>query len=264
MITNDDYTRALETFVSVAGQLGDKLRSILLYGSMVKGTVRPGASDMLDAAVILRESVLTTEAEYYEVLDVLTEACARIRMPGVPFHPVHYFVLDDAGWSAATHFLPAWKSERYSRIVAGVDLRACLRTADVECEFMRGWYVQLSWALQQAALAVKLGPRTAGQPAPSLRELRHRLRETSAFACFACGMLVDRDDAPAALVRLLPEAQLELLPQLCDRSAVDGDDEDHTVLVDQILTVNEELHRAVGGRMLDRRSPTGEAPAHAG
>lgn len=252
MITNDDYTKALETFVSVASQLGDTLRSILLYGSMVKGTVRPGASDMLDAAVILRESVLTREAEYYEVLDVLTEACARIRMPDVPFHPVHYFVLDDAGWSAATHFLPAWRSERYSRIVAGVDLRACLHTADVECEFMRGWYVQLYFALQQAALAVKLGPRTAGQPAPSLRGLLHLLRETTAFACFACGLLVDRDEAPAALVRLLPEAPLGLLPPLCDRSAMDRDDWDPTVLADQILTINDELHRAVGRRMLDR------------
>lgn len=251
MIELADYTTALEAFMSVASRLEGKVCSIILYGSMVKGTTQPGASDILDAAVILRDSVLTTEVEYYEVLDVLTEACARIRKRGVPFHPVHYFVMNDAGWSAAAHFLPAWKSTRYSRVITGVDVRSCLSTADTDGEFMSGWYVQQYWLLQQAALTVKLGPRSVGRPTPSARALLRILRDLPQFACLACGLTVDRDEAPAAIARLLPDADIGLLSQLCDRSAAHRCDWELTVLVDQILTVNDELYRAVSRRMLD-------------
>jgi hypothetical protein len=255
MIQLEDYAHALRQFLDVASQLGDTVSSVIEYGSTVKGTTRPGASDILDAVVILRDSVLTSEADYYKALDVLTDACARISDIGIPFHPVHYFILDDARWSTTAQFLPAWTSDEGSRVVAGVDVRPQLFTHDVDGDFMRGWYWQRYSTLQHAALALKLGARSPARPTPrptpSVSDLLQRLRDIPQFACLACGVLVDRDLAVAEIMRLVPDADLEMLPQLCDRSFGETHGRDARVLVDQILEVNDELYRAVSQRMFN-------------
>jgi predicted nucleotidyltransferase len=251
MIQLQDYENALKQFLDVASRLGDTMSSVIEYGSVVKGTARPGASDILDAVVILRDTALASEAEYYAALNVLTEACATISDIGIPFHPVHYFIMDDGGWSTTAQFLPAWTSDEDSRVVAGEDVRPRLFTHDVDGEFMRGWYCQRYWALQRAALAIKLGARAPGRPAPDVDDLLRILRDLPQFACLACGVLVDRDRAVAEIMRLVPDADLAMLPQLCDRSAADTHHGDAHVLVERILEVNDELYRAVSQRMFE-------------
>jgi hypothetical protein len=126
-----------------------------------------------------------------------------------------------------------------------------LFTHDVDGDFTRGWYCQRYFALQQSALAWKLGVRSSPRSAPGAAELLRLLRDLPQFACVACGVLVDRDRAVEAIMRLVPDADLGLLAQLCDRSAACLRDRDESVLVEQIFDVNDDLYRAVSQRMFD-------------
>jgi hypothetical protein len=147
--------------------------------------------------------------------------------------------------------VPAWTANEDSRVVAGDDVRPLLFTHDAAGDFMRGWYCQLYFAVQRSALARKLGARDSPRPALGVADLLRLLRDVPQFACLACGVLVDRDRAVEAVVRLVPDADLAMLPQLCDRSAACMHDRHERVLLDQILDVNDELYRAVSQRMFD-------------
>lgn len=117
-ITAEDYQSALEGFLDDLRPLGEDVASVLLYGSMVTGTLRPGKSDLLDAVVFLPDEAFQDRERFHRALGVMVEACERLSGLGIYFHPFSY-------WNEQTP-LPGSlfiHSERDSRFVYGRDLR---------------------------------------------------------------------------------------------------------------------------------------------
>ena len=56
--TGRDYDRALAVFVARMRDLGDDLKSVLLYGSVARSDFSPGKSDLLDAYVFVSQRAL--------------------------------------------------------------------------------------------------------------------------------------------------------------------------------------------------------------
>jgi len=248
VITHKDYTTEVQLFLEDIAELGDDLCSVILYGSLVKETVRPGLSDLLDAVVVVESRLLADETSYYRALDLMIRICSRLSHTGIPFHPFHYFDSDPNGWSAVALYVPAWTSDRHSRIIAGRDIRPLLRTSDSELLYMRGWYFALYRWFRRRALFLRAAlDRNEGLD-EVVSALREFTRNHPQFACFACNRSVDRAEALAAISALFPAFDIDLLQRLSEqveKSPPNIDTQAALRLLDQALRLNESLYKSV-------------------
>ena len=118
-----DYEQALDNFVQTIGGLRENGRSVLLYGSMARGEVIPGHSD-LDFWVILAKDVFRDRTRFQQAFAVMLGACQELAASGLPvIHAFCYYSEDEIDWLPAA-LVPNLRSPRSSRIVSGEDVRA--------------------------------------------------------------------------------------------------------------------------------------------
>jgi len=95
-VTKEDYDRLLEDFRERMNALGDDFASALLYGSVARGDMVPGRSDVLDAYVALDESVFEGKEHFLKVLHKLVKAGEAILDSSIPRkHMFHYYGIDE-------------------------------------------------------------------------------------------------------------------------------------------------------------------------
>lgn len=247
-LTESDYANEVKLFLEAISELGDDLCSVILYGSLVKGTVRPGLSDLLDAVVIFQSRVLADETSYYRTMDLMIKVCSRLANTGAPFHPFHYFFLDPTGWSTVALYVPTWISDRYSRIVAGTDVRPLLRTSDEELQYMRGWYFALYRWFRRSAFSLSAALDRQERVPVVISALREFTRNHPQFACFACNRPVDRAEALGEIAALFPHIDIKSLQRLsaqAESSLTDMSTQDARRLLDEALRLNESLYQSV-------------------
>lgn len=123
MPTTAVYEQALDNFVQTIGRLHENGRCVLLYGSMARGEVIPGHSD-LDFWVILAGDVFREKTRFQQAFDVMVSACRELAASGLPvIHAFCYYGEDEIAWLPAA-LVPNLQSPRSSRIVFGDDVRA--------------------------------------------------------------------------------------------------------------------------------------------
>lgn len=117
--TVKDYQLVLDRFLEDVRSIGDNVTSLILFGSVARGDVLPGLSDMMDAYVFLRHEVFEDKARFFEALEVLSKAFDRIaeKAPG-PFHPFFY-------WGEKDPVPAAFNCEitKVSKVLLGDDIR---------------------------------------------------------------------------------------------------------------------------------------------
>jgi len=117
-----EYSQAFDNFVSSISRLGANGRSVLLYGSMARGDIIPGHSD-IDFWVILANEVLREKARFQQAFDVMVEAGQELVASGLPIvHAFCYYGEDELDWLPAA-LVPNLGSPRSSRVVFGKDVR---------------------------------------------------------------------------------------------------------------------------------------------
>jgi hypothetical protein len=124
------YQNAVDCFVGDMRTLGPDLIGIVLYGSLARGDVRPGQSDILDAYVYLRREALENRERFMKTLEVMVAACNRLRESGIPFHPFHYFCEDEMGTLPAV-YLASWRSSESSAVLEGEDIRSKIDSTEI-------------------------------------------------------------------------------------------------------------------------------------
>lgn len=121
-ITVEDYEAALDAFLADMQNLGSDLLSVLLYGSLARGDIRPGRSDIMDAYVYLRRDVFESREKFIKALEIMTDASIRLSRTGLPYHPFHYFSEDELN-SLPAVYGPTWKRNERT-VLAGEDVRS--------------------------------------------------------------------------------------------------------------------------------------------
>jgi hypothetical protein len=122
--TKEQYDKAIDTFVAGMQELGEDLKGILLYGSVVGDRLVPGRSDLLDAYVFFSQRTLESPTGYRRVVKKLVEQCATMSQAGLPYkHPPHYHG-DEETMYLPREFLPEMLSDDWSRVLCGENLRS--------------------------------------------------------------------------------------------------------------------------------------------
>ncbi|MGB9177739.1 MAG: hypothetical protein WCB68_00720, partial [Pyrinomonadaceae bacterium] len=205
LTTAEDYDRALRLFLSDIGRLGSDVVSVLLYGSIARGEVVPGESDLLDAHVFLRDEVFQGKDRFLKVLETMVESCRHLSRTGIPFHPYHYFSLAEADQSPAM-YLPTWQSDRTSKVLAGEDLRAQISSRESSHAVAATSFFEARRVMAHP-LAAYLNRRH--WTPDERRKIVHRLtslkKHISIMACFALGVPCEASQAVAELEKALPD-----------------------------------------------------------
>jgi hypothetical protein len=116
----DDYQSALDSFVEMVRGMGDDVVSALLCGSLARGDVLAGKSDILDAFIFLRAEVFEDRERFLSLLEKMVVECERLSQMGLPFHPFYYWSEDE---TIPAIILENLKSTRETIILAGKDIR---------------------------------------------------------------------------------------------------------------------------------------------
>ncbi|HEX8139750.1 MAG TPA: hypothetical protein VF544_19470 [Pyrinomonadaceae bacterium] len=103
-ITLADYERALDGFIADVAAMEDAAESLLLFGSMARGEVNPGQSDMMDAYIVLRPEVFEKKERFLASLESMLKSCDRLGSTGIPFHPFAYIGSDEVEYLPARAF----------------------------------------------------------------------------------------------------------------------------------------------------------------
>lgn len=128
--TLEDYFRAVDSFVADMDRLSDDVRGILLWGSLARGEVVLGQSDLLDALVVVRHGLLKEPAEFQRVVEQILIACAPLTSSGIPFdHPPNLFQEEELG-DFDPIFGPSLVSPDSSRLLIGDDPRPRVHLSD--------------------------------------------------------------------------------------------------------------------------------------
>ena len=87
-----DYDFILRRFLQDIGRMSDAVSSVVLFGSMARGDVIPGQSDVMDAYVFLKPEIFDDREQFLAGLEIMAEACEKIaeKAPG-PYHPFFYW-----------------------------------------------------------------------------------------------------------------------------------------------------------------------------
>jgi len=246
-VTVEDYQHALEGFLEDMRRLGDSVVSVLLYGSLARGDIRPGQSDLMDAYVFLKEEVFEDKDDFLRAIEVMVNACKKLSRSGLPFHhPFHYYSMDEIKRLPAV-FLPTLRSNRSSRVILGEDIRNQMGASHagqlVACasffEVRRLFCLPLSRYLHK----IPLTEQDRGEISAGLTYIRKYIPLS---ACFALGVHVEESEAIAVLSRIV-DVNVDVIEQIksFQRSMDRKPDEEIREILRKALEFVEMLHREI-------------------
>ncbi len=240
-MTDADYRRVMDRFARDLASLGEDMVSVYLYGSVARGNLRPGRSDVGDAYVFLRQRVLENRDSFLGALHTMAEAVRTMARSGLPSHAFHYFGDGELRYIVAGA-LATLRSERESRLRAGHDLQArFVDPVPVDTgmhEMLREWGYPLARYLARDELTHDERQALA----TGVDDIR---KYVPLWACAAAHEPAAGEEAVRTLERLFPDVDLSVLHELeelrRDSANVPGTAELRHI-VRKCLVLIEELH----------------------
>ncbi len=133
------YEETLAEFSHFMAQDERSLRSVMLYGSMARGEVVPGHSD-LDFWVFVRHESFADESRFSELLRRLTQAAQILADSGLPvIHAFCYYSDDELDWLPQA-LVPNLANDASSRVIVGDEIRAELSSTTASRALYRQSY----------------------------------------------------------------------------------------------------------------------------
>lgn len=214
--TLEDYQSALESFLADMRRMGDDVVTVILYGSIASGDIKPGRSDMMDAYVYLRPEVFEDEERFRHAFAIMAEACERLFDRQLPFHfhPFHYFSMEEIRLSPAI-YLPTWQSDRTSKIVLGEDVRPQMLTNESGREVARTAFFEarrnMGHALTRYLQKERLAEEELQRAVKSLVALKKHI---TVMACLVLDIWTNSAEAVRELEQALPELDVSAMREV--------------------------------------------------
>jgi predicted nucleotidyltransferase len=255
-ITLETYDNALQGFLNDVGMMKDDVDSVLLFGSMARGDVKPGRSDVMDAFIFLKPEVFRDRERYLRDLKIMVGCCERLSLSGLVYHP---FLYRDNSDQMSALFLPVFLSERASRLVFGKEMRSTIDGSPASRFYARRvFFATRRAALQMSSLLRK--PRLSKSQCKLLvDELQNARKYVPLRACMAMDIWTGEPDLIPELRKALPGLNTTVLDNvklLRDEPERFADPEALRQLLRDMLYFLEELHK----QLLNKLREAGELP----
>lgn len=128
MKPTEEYISAVAEFATAIGGVAE-VAAVYLYGSMARGEIIPGQSD-IDFWVFVHDEAFDNEAEFDRMMNGLVQAGERLAQHNIPdFHAFCYYALSEANWLPAG-LAPNLQSDASSKLICGKDVRSQMNSTD--------------------------------------------------------------------------------------------------------------------------------------
>jgi len=210
-VTVADYDNALKGFLDAVDPMKGDIITVLLFGSMARGDVRPGQSDVLDAFVFFEPTVFKDRERFLRNLEIMITACDRLAQTGLDYHPFVYWENVDL---ISALFLPPCRSLGSSQIVFGKEMRHTV-DASRASRFLAGriFFASRRYGHQLVYLLSK-PELTAGDLARITEELARAQKTIPLLACFTMGIWPGEADIIREFRQALPELDISVIDKV--------------------------------------------------
>jgi hypothetical protein len=240
----EDYQQALEGFLRDVEGMGGDAVSVLLYGSMARGEVRPGQSDLLDAYLFLRPEVFEDRDRFLKALQSMLEACERLSESGLPFHPFSYLSMDELDFLPVRSF-SIFPVEPFSKIVWGTDVLPQLQETETSRLLGRTYFYEVRSAVH-FFLARYLHKRVlTDQDCRQIIPVLIGVRKNIWMACMALGRWPNDALPINELEEALPGIDTTILKKieiLQKQDETTADPDDVREMLNEVMGFVEDLH----------------------
>ncbi len=115
------YQEAVSKFTAVIGD-EDQVAAVYLYGSMARGEIIPGKSDV-DFWVFVKDDAFESKEAFIKLMAGLVQAGESLAQSDIPdFHAFCYYAESEANWLPAC-LVPNLQSDASSKLMLGSDRR---------------------------------------------------------------------------------------------------------------------------------------------
>jgi len=245
--TVKDYHLAVEGLVEDVSRLGEDVSSVILFGSVARGDVIAGQSDLMDAYLFLRHGVFEDKARFLRALEVLSEAFDRIaeKAPG-PFHPFFYW--DERDPVPATF---NYELTTVSEVVLGEDIRERIKSTGPSRRAARTAFFEMRRLGAQMMVFLRKKELSEDECQAIFRVLIGIRRDLPISACMTLNIWVGQHDAIRELEQALPgldTGAIESIAWLQRQPQPTADPEQVRGVLNQVVRFVEELN----DRLLDK------------
>ncbi|HEX8091366.1 MAG TPA: nucleotidyltransferase domain-containing protein [Blastocatellia bacterium] len=205
-----DYDIVLEDLLNDIGRIQDAVSSAVLFGSMARGDVLPGHSDMMDVYVFLGREVFSNKEQFLNALEVMAQACEKIadRSPG-PFHPFFYWSETDP--VPATFHLDL---AVHSKVIFGDDSRSQIKTTPSSIAVARTAFFEMR-RLGGPLMAYLHKKELSGQDCEAIFNLLMAIkRDLPMLALMVLDIWVVQKESIQALREALPDIDTMVLDRI--------------------------------------------------
>jgi predicted nucleotidyltransferase len=210
--TVQDYHSVLELVVEDVNIIRDEVTSLILFGSVARGDLLPGQSDMMDAFVFLRHGVFEDKARFLKALDVLSTAFERIAdgAPG-PFHPFFY-------WSERDPVPATFNCEMttLSKVLLGEDIRDRIKSTASSRLTARSAFFEMRRLGSPLMVYLHKKELTPDDCDTIFKLLVTVKRDIPMSACMTLNMWVGQPEAVRELEKALPGLDTEVVERIAE------------------------------------------------
>lgn len=198
--TVNDYHLIVDGLVEEVKRIEDDVASVILFGSVARGDVIAGQSDMMDAYIFLRHDVFEDKPRFLAALEVLSGAFDQIaeKAPG-PFHPFFYWNERDP--------VPAtfnFELTQISKVILGDDIRARIASTPPSRRAARAAFFEMRRLGAPMMVYLRKEELTEEDGQILFRVLVGIRRDLPISACMALDIWVGQPDALRELKQALP------------------------------------------------------------
>jgi len=247
-----DYDNALKGFLDAVELMKSDVISVLLFGSMARGDVRPGHSDVLDAFVFFEPRVFEDREQFLKDLEIMVTACDGLAQTGLHYHPFIYWENVDL---IGALFLPACRSPGSSQIVFGKEMRQTV-DASPESRFLSGkmFFASRRYGHQLVYLLSK-PELTARDLARITEELIRAQKTLPLWVCFTMGIWPGEADAIREFRQAFPELDFSVIDKV--KTMRDQKDSPDPEYLRQLLREMLDFVEAVHDRLIVKLTEVG-------
>ena len=255
--TLTDYQRAVDTFLDDIRPLGPDLISVLLFGSLARGDVKPGKSDLLDAYLVMRSQVQWERTRFLNALQLLVNAAVHLRQTGLPTHPFFYCFEHELDRSPAM-WLSLWRSDETSAVLCGNDVRPLLTNREESSAVARMSVFQMRQLAHELSFYLSQESLSEEECAEIIEQISTLKKFFPIMACLVLDHWITESHGREEIEKVLPGVDASVLSRsMSFRSCPPpcSDVESWRTLIVDFLRFVEQVHVALLKDALYERSP---------
>lgn len=254
-----DYDVVLDGLLEDVRRMSDVVSSVVLFGSMARGDVLPGHSDMMDVYIFLKPDTFDEKIRFLSSLEVMAEACEKIAnaSPG-PFHPFFYWKEGDP--VPATFHLDL---AVHSKVIYGQDKRAGIETTPSSISVARAAFFEMRRLGSPLMTYLKKDDLTEQDRQALFNLLMAIKRDLPMLALMVVNIWVVQKESIQALTNAFPDINVEVLNTIAmlqhDESARQDSGLLRQTFRDAMVFVedlNDRLISEVSGHFVSAESPS--------